>query len=121
RQIRFVGESETCIRVLEQELVVASEKISQQQQTLLGLSETQQELSRAKEMLHQFTLDSKDLVADIFSLEEKNEELEKHLSTADQKNQAGEDQKLSDLQTEFAALKTQYIELETKYLDLKLE
>lgn len=125
RQTRFVNESETCIQQLEQELVTASEKISQQQQALLNAAEAQSELDRAKELLEQFAEESKHFIADIFELETANDQLQSTLqstvtTSAPSDNNPEDKAAIEALQAELAALKKQYLELETRYLDLKL-
>jgi hypothetical protein len=125
RQVRFVQESETCIQLLEDELAVASEKLNQQQQQLDVENTAQQENVRIKETLHNFTQESKELIASIVNLEQENERLktnqQKPQSTVTDRSAVGDSEALKEAQAELLALQGQYAELEEKYLNLRLK
>ena len=69
-----------------------------------------------KSTLHNFTLESKDLLDNINTLEKENNALKQNTKTSS----AGHTD-IKEIQTEFTNLKKQYADLEEKYLDLKLE
>lgn len=125
RQIRFVKESETCIQLLEDELASTSEKINKQQQLLDTASTAQQENLRIKETLHNFTRESKDLIASIGSLELENERLKANLHKLEAQpteiSPKSNSEALRAAQAELANLQGQYAELEEKYLELRLK
>lgn len=125
RQIRFVQESDTCIQLLEEELASANEKIAQQEEKLENDQVVAEENQLMKETLQNFTLESKDLVANLDSLEQENEHLRSDLEqlgkqttkvdTDDSKS------RLQQIQADFTSLQKQYADLEEKYLTLKLK
>lgn len=122
RQVRFVQESETCIKLLEDELSAATEKVNKQQQQLQNTIELQQENSRIKETLHNFTLESKELMGNIITVETENDALKAKVKpTNDQKNDTPANEALKSAQSELISLKGQYADLEEKYLKLKLK
>lgn len=79
RQMRFVQESDTCVQLLEEELNKANEKIAEQEE-LIGHGELlDEENNHIKDTLHNFTLESKDLLENIEFLEEENRQLRQQL------------------------------------------
>lgn len=123
RQIRFVQESETCIQLLEDELAKAHEEISLQEKTLDETNALSEENKQIKNALHNFTLESKDLINSINDLEDENDSLKQHMQQSVQPVQATTKDSSSEMkkvQSELADLQKQYAELEEKYLDLKL-
>lgn len=119
RQIRFVQEAETCIRVLEDELATANERLGKQHQELQEATHIHLENQRVKETLETFTFESKDLMKNILALEKENELLK--ANTDRPEIIPSEDlEKLRKIQMEFSELQNQYVALETKYLNLKL-
>lgn len=125
RQTRFVQESETCVKLLEEELAAAMEKVNKQQLQLRRSAETVQENGRIKEALQDFALESKSLIANLQNLEKENDILKSELQQLQAQTSANppfESQNaVNKVQAELATLKNQYVELETKYLDLKLK
>ena len=118
RQIRFVQEAETCVKLIEDELKNSQEKLHQQEFLLDKAQVTQEENQRIKELLHNFAFESKTLMASIIELEQENDKLK--LALSDNPNlQTGE--ALKNLQADHLILQTQYAELEEKYLHLKLK
>ncbi|GGY68108.1 hypothetical protein GCM10011613_10400 [Cellvibrio zantedeschiae] len=121
RQIRFVQESETCIQLLEDELAKAHEEISLQEKTLDETSALSEENKQIKNALHNFTLESKDLVSSINELEQENDSLKQNMrQPAPSANIVAAQPEAAKMQSELSELKKQYAELEEKYLDLKL-
>ena len=120
RQVRFVQESDTCVKLLEEELNKANEKIAEQE----GIIEHEQQLGeenlRIKETLESFTHESKELLGSLEDMERENDELKKgleHSGTEAMEPSAN----LQQIQSEFAELRKQYTELEEKYLELKFK
>lgn len=125
RQIRFVTESETCIQLLEDELAKAHEEISIQERSLDETSALSEENQKIKNALHNFTLESKDLVNSIHQLEDENDSLKQNIrtepvTTAPQSTTGEATPEVKKIQSELSDLKKQYAELEERYLDLKL-
>lgn len=124
RQIRFVQESETCIQLLEDELAKAHEEISLKEKTLDDANALSEENRQIKEALHNFTLESKDLISSINDLELENDSLKQLNPTASfvpptaPLTTSRADPEL--IQSELNDLKKQYAELEERYLELKL-
>ena len=125
RQIRFAQESETCIQLLEDELAKAHEEISMQERTLDETSALSEENQQIKNTLHNFTLESKDLISSLNELEQENDSLKQNMHQAapasvSQANTKEVSPDVKKIQSELTDLKKQYAELEEKYLDLKL-
>lgn len=126
RQIRFVTESETCIQLLEDELAKAHEEISIQERSLDETSALSEENQQIKNALHNFTLESKELVSSIHQLEDENNSLKQNMRTAPAATTAqppttGEaTPEVKKIQSELSDLRKQYAELEERYLELKL-
>ena len=116
RQIRFVHESETCIQLLEDELVKAHDEISTQEKSLDETGALSEENQQIKNALHDFTLEGKDLLSQIHTLENENNSLKQSMRQTP--SQPATDARKTQL--ELSDLKKQYSELEEKYLDLKL-
>ncbi len=118
RQTRFVQESETCVQLLEDELSKVHQELSNMEKEL-GASQTlSDENLRMKTTLQSFTLESKDLMQNLDSLEKENSLL-KQGQDQSPPGQAG-DTEFKKVQTEYLQLQQQYAELEEKYLELKL-
>jgi len=125
RQIRFVQESETCIKLLEDELAKAHDEISLQERTLGERSALSEENQHIKNTLHNFTLESKSLISSLNTLEDENDSLKQnmHHTAPIAGAQISSNEailELKKIQTELIDMKKQYAELEEKYLDLKL-
>jgi len=124
RQVRFVQESETCIQLLEDELAKAHEEISVKDRTLDETSLLSEENKQIKSTLHNFTLESKDLLNSINELEEENDSLKQNINqTVPITTQTATKETVADtnkIHSELTDLKKQYAELEERYLDLKL-
>jgi hypothetical protein len=118
RQIRFVQESDTCVQLLEDELIRANEKIIEQEHLIDNVQKIDEENSQIKDTLHSFTMESRDLLVSIESLEEENLQLKEQLKSSTGNN-INSDSK--DSQRALIQLQKQYAELEEKYLALKLK
>jgi hypothetical protein len=124
RQIRFVQESETCIQLLEEELSKAHAELSMQDKTLSENSSIGKENQQMKEALHNFSIESKDLMKNFTELKKEHEKL-KHSganiqSAAEVTSPNKESPELKKIQQEHKDLQKNYAELEEKYLTLKL-
>ena len=117
RQIRFVQESDTCVQLLEDELIKANEKIVQQEQLIDNVHKIDEENSEIKDALHNFTMESRDLLANIESLEEENQQLKEQLEALS----GNINPDSTDTQNALLQLQKQYAELEERYLALKLK
>lgn len=120
RQIRFVQESDTCIQLLEEELIKANEKIAEQEGIIDNEQQREEETQRIKETLEHFTQESKDLLGNLEDLERENDQLRNNLERTDTEALATP-ANLQQIQSEFAELRKQYTELEEKYLELKFK
>lgn len=125
RQIRFVTESETCIQLLEDELAKAHEEISIQERSLDETSALSEENQKIKNALHNFTLESKDLINSIHKLEDENDSLKQNIrstpaATMLQPPTGEATHEVKKIQSELSDLRKQYAELEERYLELKL-
>jgi hypothetical protein len=122
RQIRFVQESDACVQLLEDELIKANEKIAEQEQLIDDGQKTGEENSNIKDTLHSFTLESRDLLANLESLEQENIELKEQLESLSQMANPGNTPIVSAQNQEaLIILQKQYAELEERYLTLKMK
>lgn len=117
RQMRFLNESDTCVQLLEEELNKANEKIAEQEEMIDQNEFLGEENNNIKDTLHNFTLESKDLLENIEALEEENQRLREQLETINPSvaNNAGADPYA------LVNLQKQYAELEERYLALKMK
>lgn len=118
RQIRFVQEAETCVKLIEDELKNSQEKLHQQEQLLEKTQFAEEENQRMRELLHNFAFESKTLMTSIIELEQENDKLKRTLS---ENAGAKAAEALKSLQADHLILQTQYAELEEKYLQLRLK
>jgi predicted nucleic acid-binding Zn-ribbon protein len=90
----------------------------------LGENQTlSEENLRMRTTLQSFTLESKDLMQNIDSLEKENSLLKQEherQTPSTEKAIASNDSDLKKIQAEYTQLQKQYAELEEKYLELKL-
>jgi hypothetical protein len=120
RQTRFVQESETCVQLLEDELSKVHTELSNMEKELGASHTLSEENLRMKTTLQSFTLESKDLMQNIDSLEKENNQLKQGQSSAPAVTATNEDHDFKKIQSEYIQLQQQYAELEEKYLELKL-
>lgn len=122
RQIRFVQESDTCVQLLEEELIKANEKIAEQEHLIDDGQKVGEENLHIKDTLHSFTLESRDLLASLESLEQENTELKEQLESLSVMVGSGSASTSSGKDQEaFTLLQKQYAELEERYLTLKMK
>jgi len=120
KHVRFVQESDTCVQLLEDELHKAHEKIAAQEQLISSGQKTDEENNQIKDTLHNFTLESRDLLANLESLEEENKKLKEQLKSMNA-NIKTPTATSADDQTAIIELQKQYAELEERYLALKMK
>ena len=119
RQIRFVQESDTCVQLLEEELIKANEKIAEQEELITQGEMLDEENLQIKDTLHSFTLESKDLLENLEELEEENQRLRDQLEMIS--NAAHPSSSPTPDNQQLLALQKQYAELEERYLALKMK
>lgn len=120
RQTRFVQESETCVQLLEDELSKVHQELSNMEKELGANQTLSDENLRMKTTLQSFTLESKDLMQNIDSLEKENNLLKQGQDQAQPASSQTGDAEFKKVQSEYLQLQQQYAELEEKYLELKL-
>lgn len=120
RQTRFVQESETCVQLLEEELSKAQEELSQKDRILGDKQLLDDENQRMKETLHNFAMESGELMLNIDNLERENDALKQNSPSQATLTNTIPNENNKQLQIELTDLKKQYAELEERYLDLKL-
>lgn len=120
RQMRFVQESDTCVQLLEEELIKANEKIAEQEERISQGEQLDEENIQIKDTLHSFTLESKDLLENMETLEEENQRLRDQLEMISNAMPSTSNSNTTDNQ-ELLALQKQYADLEERYLALKMK
>lgn len=121
RQIRFVQESDTCVQLLEEELIKANEKIAEQEELITQGEQLDEENLQIKDTLHSFTLESKDLLENMEALEEENQRLRDQLDMINNAVPALASSGPAVDNQQLLALQKQYAELEERYLALKMK
>jgi len=120
RQARFVQESETCMKLLEDELDRSMQEAS-------ALREESGKVPKLQALVQQFSTESKEMLETITRLENENEQLEAQAlggenTSGDGAGQSGIDpDSLAQLQQQLLDAQSQYAELEERYLDLKMQ
>ena len=113
KQARYLQESETCIKLMEDELKNANKELDQLR---TRSNQVAQVRTKMKEM--QTSLESNERI--IQSLKQDNRRLNQKIKTMSEA--APEDNgEARNLRRELTSLKTKYAELEERYLDLKLQ
>ncbi|UTF61363.1 hypothetical protein [Gilvimarinus sp. DA14] len=112
QQLRYVKESETCVQLLESELEATISKLNELENQQEGGADKDQEIEEMRATLHQFTLETKDLLLHLETLEKENLELKDTTNRDDSPA-------LSQLQQSYTELQAQYTELEERYLELR--
>lgn len=120
RQTRFVQESETCVQLLEDELSKVHQELSNMEKELGASHTLSEENLRMKTTLQSFTLESKDLMQNIDSLEKENSLLKQGQDQVSPVLPQTGSTELKKIQSDYMQLQHQYAELEEKYLELKL-
>jgi len=132
KQERMMRESETCIKLLEDELdqVRAHMQVLQDENNQLrGDEGPQQSEQEVQEMLASHVAESRDMMTSIAQLEKDNKQLRDQLAKGGGSAGGGDSDdaaeaerlrtKLADVQQELLNLQTQHIELEERYIELK--
>ncbi len=112
RQVRFAKESETCIQLLEAELLEAHQHIQMLETNINSLNA--QQLPQIQTAIAEHTAESKAMLKIIEQLEQENHQL------AQQAELATTPAPGTPHKEELSRLKQQYTELEARYLDLRM-
>ncbi len=126
RQERFLKESETCTRLLEDELNRTIEENQQLRSKAGGGSGVedaeQQEMQR---LIADLTRESREMLGAVAVLEEENRSLLAQLQEAGAAGEGSDSaalrEQLQGAQNELQALQQRYVELEEHYLELKMQ
>ncbi|MDO3384340.1 hypothetical protein QWI17_00655 [Gilvimarinus sp. SDUM040013] len=128
QQERYVKESETCVKLLESELDTAIKKLNEYEVAAEASAGDEEEIKEMRATLHQFTLETKELLKRLEALETENQSLKSGDGAVQTKPGAGADTtnaeadaQLTSLKEKYSSLETQYAELEEKYLDLRAQ
>ncbi len=116
RQARFLKESETCTRLLEDELNRTLDENQLLREQADGGGAEQQEL---QQLVSDLTRESREMLSAITVLEEENRRLQAGLLDGGDST-ALRDQ-LQGAQSELQSLQQRYVELEERYLELKMQ
>ncbi len=120
RQKRFVHESEMCMQQLEDELSRSMTRITELEEQVKSAEEHLRHIPKMKDVIQQFTSESKEMLQGITTLEQENEQL---LAQMHQGSQAlaNEDEQVTAVQRELLTLQAQYADLEERYLELRMQ
>lgn len=120
RQQRFIQESESCVKLMEDELIVANKELRSLRQKLKELPNLRAQLKELRDdagvhevMVNRLKDEVKRLKAQVAT-----GAVSAHQGSSDGKGSGVADEALA---AELAQLKKQYADLEERYLDLKLE
>lgn len=131
KQERMMRESETCIKLLEDEVAETHRQMQQLQDenNELRAGGSQNSEQQVQEMLAGHVAESRDMMTTISQLDKENKALKERLASgggggggSDLDDAAEAERlrtKLSDVQQELLNLQTQHIELEERYIELK--
>jgi chromosome segregation ATPase len=118
QQTRYVQESETCIKLLEDELSNALDKINQLEDNLQKADSKLSHIPNMQCMIQQFTEESKDMLHTLASLEQENNTLLSKLNSSDSNSSSAT---VDKLQKELLSAQQEYAELEERYLELRMQ
>ncbi|MDO3380567.1 hypothetical protein [Gilvimarinus algae] len=118
QQLRYVKESETCVQLLESELETAVAKLNEYEMKAGQSAQNDDEMEQMRATLHQFTLETKDLLKHLDALEKENQTLKSTGGPASAADPTAGNA-LAQLREKYAELEFQYAELEEKYLELR--
>lgn len=129
KQERLMRESETCIKLLEDELHEVRTELMQAKRENTQLHEKQSSRSEkeVEEMIAGHVAESRDMMTTIAQLDRENKQLKERLAKGGGSAADGGDAeeterlrtKLGEVQQELLNLQTQHIELEERYIELK--
>lgn len=114
KQARFLQESETCVRLMEDELANANRQIEQLRERAAEASELKMSIRELRG-----TTETKTQIAD--SLKAQNRKLMLRLKKALKEASTADDSEAVALRAELSALQTKHVELEEKFLNLKMK
>ncbi len=117
RQTQFVTEAETCIHLLENELSNTVNKVNELETELKNVYSELQHMPKMQTMIQQFTIESKEMLEGLATLERENEELIAQLKN----DHTGNPEMLDQMKRELSTLQGQYAELEEQYLELRMQ
>jgi hypothetical protein len=128
KQERMMRESETCIKLLEDELDqmrTQMHALEEENKELRG-SSSQQSEQEVQEMIASHVAESRDMMSSIAQLEKENKQLREQVAAGGGGGGDFDDAeaerlrtKLAEVQQELLNLQTQHIELEERYIELK--
>ena len=122
RQSRFVQESETCMKLLEDELERSMQAASALRDQLSVSNEESGKVPRLQALVQQFSTESKEMLETITQLERDSEQMEAQTLTGGGTSAAASNaDSLAELQQQLLDAQSQYAELEERYLDLKMQ
>jgi hypothetical protein len=113
KQVRFLQESETCIKLMEDELAHNNQEMAILKDQLAQMPKLKNQIAQLES-----TLSAQERIAE--SLQQENRRISKQLLWAE-KGPLSEGQDAKTLRKELIALQAKYHELEEKFLDLKLK
>jgi len=132
KQERMMRESETCIKLLEDELDqmrLQMQMLQDENNELQDAGGSQQSEREVQEMIASHVAESRDMLSSLAQLEKENKGLREQLATGGGSGKGGDADdaaeaerlrtKLADVQQELLNLQTQHIELEERYIELK--
>ncbi len=124
RQERFLKESETCTKLLEDELNRAIDENQQlRDQAGAGGGQSDVEQQEMQQLVADLTRESREMLSAITVLEEENRRLHEQVRAdgAGEGDSAAAREQLQGAQNELQALQQRYVELEERYLELKMQ
>jgi hypothetical protein len=130
KQERMMRESETCIKLLEDELEQMRTQLHtlEQENNELRGNASQQSEKEVQEMIASHVAESRDMMSSLAQLEKENRRLREELAAGGGGGGSGDFDdaeaerlrtKLAEVQQELLNLQTQHIELEERYIELK--
>jgi len=112
---QFLSESQTCIKLLEDELNTAKNNNINNTNKMKAMKLDLMRVPQLEKLVKEFTLESRDMLGSIASLERDGSQLIKQLESGS----GGSSEHLSELQNKLIKLQSQHTDLEERYLELK--
>jgi hypothetical protein len=120
RQERFLKESETCSKLMEDEMNRMMEENEQlRHQVETGAGGNPEEMERLESIIADLTDASQEMLTAISTLELENRELKSSGGSGNQAETDSLKEKLAQTQQNLLDLQAQHLELEERYLDMK--
>lgn len=114
KQARFVQESETCVKLMEDELNNANKEMEQLRSRLNQLPQIKASIKEMRET-------NEEQEQTIFSLKAENKRLNSKMQMSLKDNEETSSNETRKLKQEITKLQAKYADLEERYLDLKLQ